>query len=109
MSHNPLVVERIAAVVNEALGHFLNQVREDVNIIKGDLAKMTVVVNKLVQDHEEHKNNTGSQLHSSVQLIDNVTVHEMSKSISAGVVSYLDELGNNLGQLIKERSCAVNE
>ena len=109
MSHNPLVVERIAAVVNEALGPFLNQVREDVNIIKGDLANLTVVVNKLVQDFEEHKNNTGPQLHSSVQLIDNATVHEMSKSISAGVVSYLDELGNNLGQLIKERSCAVNE
>ena len=47
MSHNPLVVERIAAVVNEALGPFLNQVREDVNIIKGDLANLTVVVNKL--------------------------------------------------------------
>ena len=68
MSHfiHTLLADRIAAVVNEALRSFLNDVKEDINCIKSDLANLTVVVNEIVQDLEEHKNNPGSVVHSSL-------------------------------------------
>ena len=52
--------------MNEALRSFFSEVKEDINYIKSDLANLTVVVNEIVQDLKEHKNNTGSTVPSSL-------------------------------------------
>ena len=49
-------VDRIATVVNEALRPILNEIKEDITSVKGNIANLSETVIHLVQDFEDHQN-----------------------------------------------------
>ena len=55
-------VDRIATVVNEALRPILNEIKEDITLVKHNIANLSETVSHLVQDFEDHKDKTASEI-----------------------------------------------
>ena len=117
-------VARIVAAVYETLSPILNEMKEDIGSVKNAVASVNETVNRLAEEPKHCNNETASSvnavnselagLESSLQsLIDNPPTEAVSTAVLVTLLPYMnsmeDDIKTELGQLVNERSTAVNE
>ncbi|CAI8055825.1 hypothetical protein GBAR_LOCUS30446, partial [Geodia barretti] len=110
----------VATAVFETLSPLLNELKEDISCVKSEIANLSETVSHLVEQLEHHKNETASEFASvNSELADlrssllSMITEAVRSAVLRALLPYVNNMEENikteLGQLVRERSSAINE